>query len=223
MLPVNLVNPADGIKQLVEPARSALVAVRPVPPFGADLDAVVFRSFLTDVNGSSDMTVLASPAAPVVFSIRAQPGADLYIKSIAFLITGTSMNLGFFGDQPPLTDPCILTYDTETSRVILSDDITANFDLIRLGGEPMPGVGSVETPSPPDALKVGSPALGQSTNDAYVAFIDFSRVYGFPWGVRLEADSEQRFDFLIQDDLTLVTSFDCTVYGFLRGPDTERS
>lgn len=217
MLKTTLINSEDGIKQMVEPARSALVSVRPVPPFGADLDAIVFRAFLTDSAGSSDMTVLASPTAPVVFSARSVQGSDLYIKSLTFVITGTGMNLGEFGDLVALTDPCILTYETETIRVTLADDITTNFDLIRLGGELMPGVGDGGT-----ALKVESPSMVGPTDDAYTAFIDFSRVYGFPFGIRLAADTEQRFDFLIQADLSTLPTFDCTVQGFLRQRDTVR-
>jgi len=212
-----LVNPEDGKRQLVEGARSALVAVRPIPPFGAELDAVVFRAFLTDSAGSNDMTVLASPAAPALFSARAIEGADLYIKSMSFAITGTNMELGDFGDLAALTDPCILTYETESERIVLEDNITTNFELMRLGGELMPGVGDTSS-----ALKVSSPVLGQTTNDLYLAYIDFSRVFGFQWGLRIAASSEQRLDFIIQEDLTLLPSFDCEIFGFVRRPDTER-
>ena len=218
MLKTTLINPENGKRQLVEGARSALVAVRPVPPFGAELDAVIFRAFLTDTAGSNDMTVLASPASPALFSVRAIEGADLYIKSMSFAITGTSMELGEFGDLPALTDPCILTYETESERIVLEDNITSNFELMRLGGELMPGVGDIQS-----ALKVGSPAQGQSTNDLYLAYIDFARVFGFPWGLRIAADTEQRLDFLIQEDLTLVPTFDCEIFGFVRGQDTERA
>jgi hypothetical protein len=218
LLKTALINPEDGRRQLVEPSRAALVSVRPVPPFGADIDAIVFRSFLTDSTGSNDMTVLASPAVPRIFSVRSVQGSDLYIKSITFVITGTGMNLGEFGDQVALTDPCILTYETETIRVTLADDITTNFDLIRLGGELMPGVGAGGT-----ALKVESPSMVGPTDDAYTAFVDFGRVYGFPWGIKLAASTEQRFDFLIQENLTAIPTFDCTVQGFLRQPDTVRA
>lgn len=218
MLKTTLINPDDGVRQLVEPARSALVSVRPVPPFGAELDAVIFRAFLTDSSGDNDMTVLASPALPRIFSARAIDGADLYIKSMSFAITGTGMDLGDFGDLPALTDPCILTYETETDRIVLADDITTNFDLLRLGGEMMPATGDTTS-----ALKMGSPSMVGPTDDLYLAFIDFSRVYGFPWGVRIAADSEQRLDFLIQSDLITLPSFDCAIGGFVRGPDRRRS
>ncbi len=218
MLKTSLINPEDGARLRVDPARAALVSQRPVPPFGTEIDAIVFRAFLTDSSGSSDMTVLASPAAPAIFSVRSTPAADLYIKTLTFVITGTGMDLGEFGDLVALTDPCILTYETETERVTLADDITTNFDLLRLGGELMPGVGDAGS-----ALKVASPSMIGPTDDAYAAFIDFDRVYGFPWGVKLAANSEQRFDFLIQSDLSTLPTFDCTVQGFLRGPDTVRA
>lgn len=217
MLKTTLINPEDGRHQLVDPTRAALVSVRPVPPFGADIDAIVFRAFLTDSTGSNDMTVLASPAAPRIFSVRAVQGSDLYIKSLTFVITGTGMNLGEFGDLVALTEPCILTYETETIRVTLADDITTNFDLLRLGGELMPGVGDGGT-----ALKTESPSMAGPTDDAYSSFIDFDRVYGFPWGIKLAADTEERFDFLIQDNLVTLPTFDCTVQGFLRQRDTVR-
>lgn len=217
MLPVTLVNPENNTKQLVEPTRAALVSMRPVPPFGADLDAIVFRTFLTDSTGDNDMTVLASPSIPRIFSVRAVPFSDLYIKSLTFVITGTGMNLGDFGDQVALTDPCILTYETETVRVTLADDITTNFDLFRLGGEFSPATGVTTS-----ALKVASPSMAGPSDDAYPIFIDFSEVYGFPWGIKLAADTEQRFDFLIQSDLTAIPTFDCTAQGFLRQRDTVR-
>lgn len=219
MLKATIVNPNDGRRVLVDPSRAMLVEQRPVPPFGAPLDAVVLRGFLRDESGSEDMTVLASPASPVVFSVRADSRADLYIKSLLFSITGTDMTLADFGSIAALTDPCILAYDTGTQRVILDAAITTNFDLLRLGGELMPGVGG----SPADALKTSSPAMGMSTDDAYNAFIDFERVYGFPFGIRLEQGTDQRLDFLIQDDLTGIDTFACNVFGFSRGPDTERA
>lgn len=217
MLKATLINPEDGVRQLVEPTRAALVSMRPVPPFGADLDAIITRGFLSEANGNTDMTVLASPALPRVFSVRAAQFSDTYIKSITFVITGTAMDLGSFGDQVALTDPCILTYETETIRVTLADDITTNFDLFRLGGEFSPATGATTS-----ALKVASPSMVGPTDDAYPIFIDFAEVYGFPWGIKLAADTEQRFDFLIQSDLTAIPTFDATAQGFLRQRDTER-
>ncbi len=217
MLKTTLINPEDGVRQLVEPSRAALVSQRPIPPFGAELDAIVFRAFLTDSAGDNDMTVLGSPSIPRIFSIRSVPLSDLYIKSLVFVITGTGMDLGSFGDQVALTTGCVLTYETETFRVVLQDDIQTNFDLFRLGGEFMPATGDTLS-----AGKVGSPSMAGPTDDAYVAFVDFARVYGFPWGIRLAADSEERFDFVIQDDLTTVATFDCTAQGFLRSRDTKR-
>ena len=135
MLKTSLINPEDGVRQLVEPARAALVSVRPVPPFGAELDAIISRSFLREADGNTDMTVLASPAAPRIFSVRASDLLDTYIKSITFVITGTGMDLGEFGDQVALTDPCILTYETESFGGVLADDNKTNIDHFRQGGE----------------------------------------------------------------------------------------
>lgn len=217
MLKTSLIDPGSGTRALVEPTRAALVSQRPVPPFGAELDAIIFRSFLEDNNGSNDMAVLASPAAPALFSVRSVERADVYIKSMSFAITGTNMELGDFGDLAALANGCIFTYETESDRVVLAADIQTNFELMRLGGELMPGTGDTSS-----ALKVSSPVLGQTTNDLYLSYIDFHRVYGFPWGLRIAADSEQRLDFIIQDDLSALPSFDAAVFGFLRGEDTER-
>ena len=218
MLKTSIINPDDGVRQRIEPTRAALVSQRPVPPFGAPLDAIIFRSFLEDSAGSNDMAVLASPIDPALFSVTAVQGADIYIKSMSFAITGPSMELGEFGDLPPLSNGCIFTYETQTDRVVLADDIVTNFNLMRLGGELMPGVGDTTT-----GLKVGAPLIGQASDDLYLAYIDFHRVYGFPWGLRIAADSEQRLDFIIQDDLSAIPLFNATVFGFLRGEDTERS
>lgn len=189
------------------------------PPFGTPLDAVVFRDFLRDEAGSFDMTVLASPTSPVTFRVKAVEGVDVYVKSLAIRIAGTSITLGDFGEIAALTNPCIFLYQTEIDTVVLSNDITTNFDLMALGGELMPGVGGTVA----DALKVGAPGQGMTTLDTYVAFIDFARIFGLPFGIRLAAGSEQTIAMIIQDDLTGVDTFTCDVLGQIRGPDTERA
>lgn len=218
MLKTTIVNPENGRRTFIDDAEALRVSQRANPPFGEPLDSIIFNSFLTDAAGSKDMRVVATPAAPEVFSVRSVQGSDLYITGFQFLISGSGLAPNFFGGTPgtsPLIDPCILTYETETLRVVLDDTLFSNFDFIRLGGELLPAVGSRA-----DSLLVDN-ATGGGNNSAYVPYIDFRRVYGFQWGIRLAANSEQRFDLVIQDDTSANTDFfECKVFGFLRGPNS---
>lgn len=193
------------------------VVVSPVPPLGVADKRVVWSQFFTDdgtpvvSGGSEDMRVNGS-VTPVEFWIPAHPTRDRYVSSVFFLIADASATLSKFGNITALTNGIEFFYERDDigEQSIPPFLMQSNFDFIRLsGGQPAFGD---NTTSFRAANVVGS-------SEAFMADVDFNRIFGMPHGMRLRAGTNQRVVIRINDDITGVDAFTCRATGFERLPD----
>jgi hypothetical protein len=98
------------------------------------LFAIPFRQYFKTDAGSDDMTIDGS-VTNVDFKIKAIPGRDVYIRSIAVLIgDGGSPALNKFGALTALTNGVEICYVTQDNgEFVIHDGIKTNLEFIRLG------------------------------------------------------------------------------------------
>lgn len=205
----------SGREAIVTEDRSLSVTNRGVPPSDAASDLRIFRqNFTTDglvADGSNDdMQVTGTLAAPIDFYIPTTPDADRYIDSISFLIADNGATLNKFGAITALTNGCqLFIEDQKLGTVMIHNSLKSNFDFVRLcQGEPSFGSGA-------DAHR-GSNVTGSPAAEAYYPKLDFSDIFGVPWGLRLPKDGTQRLVLRVRDTTTGVDAFDCIAYGYDR-------
>ncbi len=188
------------------------------PPFDLDERISPFSAFLEDGAGSNQMAVVATPAAPQVFSVPASPDTDLYIVTLQIIITALDMDFGDFGNGLALTNPCVLAYKTETQSVVLSDTLSSNSEFVLLA-QGQPAFGTTTPPTAFNSFKAQNPVGGNETEDAYIPSLDFRKVFGLPWGIKLPHGRDTALSMTITDDTTNASSFTARVFGFARFPD----
>jgi hypothetical protein len=154
---------------------------------------------------STDMRVDGS-TTNVSFAIKALPDVDIFIDSISFRIADVNASANKFGNIAELTNGCQLIYsDLDNGEIIIGKELKTNFDFLRLcQGKPSFG-------SSNDALRIAN-ASGQS--EGYIPVLDFSEMFGLPWGVRLRAGSEEKLVIKIRDNTTTIDAFDAVAFGF---------
>jgi len=183
-----------------------------LPPFGNTVTAIPFSMFFEDEAGSSNMAVVATPAAPLEFDIVADSSRDRYIKTVQFTIVDQNATLTQFGNIGALTDPVLFEWDREGETVQLASMIS-NYDHVRLaGGQPAFGDGT--------ASFRASNVLG--TSEAYIPMVDFQLIFGLPWGIRLKAGSDETLRIIIQDDTSGVDGYDALARGFEIEPEVAQ-
>lgn len=183
-----------------------------LPPFGNTVTAIPFSMFFADEAGVTDMRVVGTPAAPLEFDIIADSNRDRYIKTVQFTIVDQNATLTQFGNIGALTDPVLFEWDREGETVLLASMIS-NYDHVRLaGGDPAFGDGT--------AAFRASNVLG--TSEAYLPVIDFQRIFGLPWGIRLKAGSDETLRVIIQDDTSGVDGYDALARGFEIEPEVAQ-
>lgn len=186
----------------------------PKPPFGGRQRMRIFRQFLTDdgtSSGDNDMRVDGS-TTPVEFWIGADQEDDIYLKRLSFVVADASASLNNFGNLTPLVNGCELEYEDEKGVSTIHEALQTNWDFIRLCS--------------------GNPAFGQTTNafrasnvsgnaEGYIPVLDLVDTFGFRWGVKLAAGSEQRMLLRVNDLISsiLMDEFNVIAYGFTRSPD----
>lgn len=212
-LKVNIADPATGRRVPIDAEGAMSVQERSGPPFDVDERIIPFSSYLVDANGSRDMSVVGTPAAPAIFSLDALPDADVYVSTLQWVISALSMEFNDFGNGAALADPCILSYKTETRTVILNDQLARNSDFV-LMAQGQPAFGSLT-----DAFKGSNPAQGNNTDDAYFPSLDVVKVYRLPWGIKIPAAKSVGLSMSVRDDATAATVFTCQAFGFIRFPD----
>lgn len=210
-LPVKIHDSRNGQNAAVE--NNALVTVsQPHPPFGRS-KTYVYRQYMTDDgtdSGSSDMKVVGTLASPLKFYIPAGVNDDRYITNLSFVMAGTNATLSQFCAAASLTNGCRLYYEREDGEKDIHEALKSNFDIIR--------------------LCVGMPSFGDSTTafrasnvvgnvEAYIPVLDFTRIIP-PYGISLDAGSNQRLVLEVRDDLTVagITAVNVIAYGFDREP-----
>ena len=192
-------------KMKIGPEGEVFVVAHPHPPFSDDLAGVPYREYLKNTAGSQDMNVAGSLALPQVFSIKAEPDRDIYIKSISFLIADAQADLSDFGGIAALPNGINMQWETDDRGITtIADELKTNFDFIRLcQGDPAFGSGA--------GAFIAQKIVGITSG--YFPVLDFEKVFGIPWGLKLRKDTSDCICLYIRDDITAVTSFDAIGYG----------
>lgn len=199
--------------QNVSVENNALLTVsEPYPPFGKS-KTYLFRQHMTmdgTSTGTSSMKVAGTLAVPVKFYVSAGKNDDRYITNISFLLSGAGATLSEFCSDPALINGCKIYYERESGIKIIHESLKTNFDFIRLSlGNPAFGdaAGAFRAPN----------VIGSS--EAYIPVVDLTKIIP-PYGIKLDAGTNQRIVFEIRDDTTSasIVALDAIAYGFDREP-----
>jgi hypothetical protein len=179
----------------------------PFPPSGEETKITIYREFLTLNNDgtTNDMRVNGSTTSQY-FWVNAEPNFDIYITTLSFLISDSGAELDEFGNLPSLTNGCRLFYEDNNGEINVGTDLVSNFEFIRLcQGNPSFGNGG-------DAFRARN-IVGAS--EGYIPVFDF-RNFGFRWGLKLKAGTNNRLAMEINDNVSSIDGFNATAYGFRR-------
>jgi len=180
-----------------------------VPAYGYVTESRIYRDFFKNSVGSSSMLVDGS-SIDQDFFISADQENDRYVSSVSFVIADDGAKLNKFGAIDALTNGVEMFYEDESGVVVIQESMKTNWDFIRLsGGNPPFGNGG-------DAFKAKDV---EGKVDSYIPIIEFKRVFGFTFGIRLKAASSQRLVIRIKDDVSDIDSFNAIAYGFDRLKD----
>ena len=182
------------------------VVVHPHPPKSEADTSLPYRQRFANSSAVTNMNVDGS-TNEVSFYISAKTDRDIYINSLSIRIADTgSLALNKFGARSELTNGVEWKWVTsDLGTVILHDGIKTNLEFVRTGHKT-------------SAIGTGNDSYladtsGGGTESAYLPIIDISEQFGKPWGMRLRADSEDRMEFVVRDNLTGLTNFDVIAYG----------
>ncbi|MCK5652149.1 MAG: hypothetical protein KAJ42_12255 [Gemmatimonadetes bacterium] len=183
-----------------------------LPPFGNTVQAIPFQAFFSDVDGVTDMRVDGS-VDPVFFEIRPDTDRDRYIKTVQFSIVDAQATLNRFGFITALTNGTLFEWDRLGETVELAV-MQTNYDHVRLsGGDPAMGT-AAGTFQAPNVI---------STSEAYIPLLDFQKIFGLPWGIRLAAGSDEVLRLTIRDDTQAVDGYDALARGFEIEPEEAQA
>jgi hypothetical protein len=179
------------------------VVAHPHPPSVESLSSIPYREYFKN-GASSDMRVNGS-TTNVEFSINADQKKDLYIKTISVVISDSGATLSKFGNISALSEGVEIKWQTsELGTTIIADALKTNFDFVRMGlGEPAFGDGTT-------AFR-GNNVSGSS--EAYIPVIDFQKLFGISYGLRLRKGSTDKLVFTIKDNVSTIDQFDAIAYG----------
>jgi hypothetical protein len=182
------------------------VVVHPHPPIGEQTAATPYRAYFRDSSASSDMQVSASLTVPQFFEITPSETKDRYIKTVSLIIADAGATLSEWGNTgAALTNGCKLEWSTDDLGVVtVGDDLKTNWDFVRL---------SLGNPSFGDTTAAFRASNVFNVSEAYIPVLDFSLMFGLPWGLRIRAGSGDKLRFVIQDNTTGVDQFDAIGYG----------
>lgn len=191
----------------------ALVTVsEPYPPFGKSR-TYIHRQYMTadgTSTGSSDMKVVGTLAAPIKFWVPAGKNDDRYITNISFVLSGPGAILSDFCAATALTNGCRIYYERERGIKEIHEGLKTNFDFIRL---------CLGNPAFGDAASAFRAPNVSGGSEAYIPVMDLTKIMP-PYGIKLDAGSNQRLVLEVRDNLTVVgiTAVNVIVYGFDREP-----
>ena len=209
-LDINIVDPQTGTSAAITSEHALCLQDTGIPPLTQIGNIIIFRQFLTTTGistGSNNMLVNGS-STNVDFSVNAQQKKDTFITSINFVIADMNPTLNLFGAITALTNGCKLVYEDQNGEVIISDQLTSNWEFVR--------------------LCQGNPAFSEGVNSAfraknvfgtvagYLPTLDFRATFGLRWGIRLRAGTGDKIKLVIRDDVSGIDQFDCIAYGFSR-------
>lgn len=194
-------NPAKVTKD-----EALLVTQQTFPPLGPQ-KIKPFRSYFKNSSDAYDMRVQGTLSVPIDFYIAADQNTDRYISILSFVISDASLALNEFGHISVLTNGCQLLYNSAlTGLVYLHDALKSNWDFVRFAmGSPSFGTGT--------ASFIASNVVGAS--EAIIPVINLAFIIP-PYGLKLDAGSDQKLIFRIRDDVRAIDGFDIIAYGFDR-------
>lgn len=179
----------------------------PFPPSGEETKITVYREFLTLNNDgtTNDMRVDGSTTSQY-FWVNSEPNFDIYITTLSFLISDAGAELDEFGNLAALTNGCRLFYEDNNGEINIGTDLVSNFEFVRLcQGNPAFGNAA-------DAFRARNIVGG---SEGYIPVFDF-RNFGFRWGLKLKAGTNNRLVMEINDQVSSIDGFNATAYGFRR-------
>lgn len=182
----------------------------PYPPAGEKTKLTVYREFLTqNGNGSTtDMRVNGATTSEL-FYISAEPDYDIYITTVSFLIADAGASLSEFGGITALSNGCRFYYEDENGEINIGTNLISNFEFVRLcQGNPAFGGGT--------SAFLANNVVG--TSEAFIPVFDF-RLFGFKWGLKLSAGTNNRLVMEINDNVSGIDAFNAIAYGFRRTLD----
>ena len=179
----------------------------PFPPASEETKITVYREFLTLNNDgtTTDMRVNGS-TTPQSFFINAEPDFDVYITTVSFLIADAGAALNEFGGIVALTNGCRFYYEDVNGEINIGTRLVSNFEFVRLcQGNPSFGGGN--------SAFLANNVVGSS--EAFIPVFDF-RNFGFKWGLKLAAGTNNRLILEVNDNVTAIDAFNAIAYGFRR-------
>ena len=187
----------------VTDAGELVTTTAPWPPFGAS-KAEPFRQYLTvdgTAGGSNDMGVDGS-VTNVEFYVPVN-STDRYITNIALLVGyGTSSQPFKFADAAALSNGIRVHYESLRGEIELHEGVKSNQDFFRLTHQ---------------SIRSDWEVRGVDATNDYGYFITIDLESFMPqYGIKLDANTEQRLVFTIRDDCTNADSFNAIAYGFDR-------
>lgn len=172
----------------------------------------VYREFLTlDGDGvTSDARVTGTLGSPISFLVNAEQGFDIYVTSIALTLAGGGLTLTRFGGGTALTNGLRFYYQSTNGNIVIGDDIKSAFDIVRLCQ------GSPAFTDPSTGAFIAKDVVG--TNEALFQVLDFRKVFGLPYGIRLNTGSVNKLVMEVRDPIlstgpTATAQFDIIAYG----------
>jgi hypothetical protein len=202
----------DGSGRLarVSPEGFLYTQEAPYPPADEDTKLTVYREFLTQ-NGdgtTTDMRVNGATTSEI-FYINAEPNVDIYITTVSFLIADAGASLSEFGGISARTNGCRFYYEDQNGEINIGTSLVSNFEFVRLcQGNPAFGGGS--------SAFLANNVVGSS--EAFIPVFDF-RTFGFKWGLKLAAGTNNRLVLEINDNVSGIDAFNAIAYGFRRTLD----
>ena len=200
----------SGNKLKIEEDNSALVTNTHIPPKSGIRDLRPFRQYLTDngtPSGDSDMRVNGSVNS-VDFYISSPSDADRYIDTISIVIADAGATLSQFGNIGALATGVEIFYeDSKLGDVTIAEGLVSNFEFLRMCAGGVHGIGTGTTSYRASNV--------QGSSEGFLMYLDFSKVFGMPWGIRLPKDTTLRLVVRI-NDVSGVDKFDMIAYGFDR-------
>lgn len=196
-----------GYLAKVSPEGFLFTQEAPYPPSSEETKITVYREFLTLNNDgtTTDMRVDGSTTSQI-FYINAEPDFDIYITTVSFLIADAGASLNEFGGITALANGCRFYYEDNNGEINIGTSLTSNFEFVRLcQGNPSFGGGN--------SAFLANNVVGPS--EAFIPVFDF-RNFGFKWGLKLAASSQNRLVLEINDNVTGIDAFNAVAYGFRR-------
>jgi hypothetical protein len=183
------------------------VVVHPHPPIDETIYSFPFRQYMTTDGtpaGSNDFRVDGS-SAHVDFCILARQDVDVYITSLSVEISDASSTLNKFGNITALTNGLLFSWKTiDRGSVEIHEGLKSNYHFVRLsGGDPSFGDGNT-------VFRANNIS---GVSEGYIPFIDFKRIFGMPWGLRLRKGTLDKLVFTVRDNITAIDSMNVIGYG----------